>query len=124
MRVKFDRCAQLRKRLALGTQHLHDAQARQDAIARLSDITEDDMTRLLSTEAIPVLTHAGIHILITHSSGLIGKVCLIESAEQAEVAHDGGNDGTCRQTAVLVKVNAADIKDKVAINDVTAFIDS
>lgn len=57
-----------------------------DAVARGLDIAEDDMTGLLATEAVAVLTHAGGDVFVSDGSRLVAQICTIEGLEQTEVA--------------------------------------
>ena len=80
------------------------------------------MTTLLAAQAVLILVHASVDVLIAHVGLLVREASVVKCFEQAKVAHDGGNYGLLSQATILVKVGAADVEDQVSINHVAALV--
>ena len=81
------------------------------------------MTALLAAQAVLVLVHASIDVLIAHVGFLVREAGVIKCFEQAKVAHDGGNHGLLCQATILVEVGAADVENQVSVNYMAALVD-
>ncbi len=82
------------------------------------------MTRLLATQDVAVLAHAGIDILISHGSFLVAESCGLKSLEETEIAHHCRNNLVLWELADRVHVAAADVHDQVAVDDVALVVHS
>ena len=80
------------------------------------------MTALLATQAVLVLVHASVDVLITYAGFLVREAGVIKCFEQAKVAHDGSDHGLLCQATILVEIGAADVEDQVSVNYVAALV--
>ena len=85
-------------------------------------LAENDMAGLLSAQAVSVLGHILVHILISHRGLLVGDACVVKGFVQAEVGHDGGDYGVVVKRAVLLHVFPAEVKDQIAVHLVAVLV--
>ena len=80
------------------------------------------MTGLLAADAVAVLDHVLIDVLVADLGLLVLDADLVEGFVQAEVAHDGRNDLVVDELVLLFQVQAVDVDDVVAGDDVARLI--
>ena len=80
------------------------------------------MTALLATQAVLVLVHASVDVLIANVGLLVREASVVKGFEQAKVAHNSGNHGLLSQATILVEIGAADVEDQVSVNYVAALV--
>ena len=80
------------------------------------------MTALLAAQAAAVGHHVFVDVLIAHLGLGVADAQLVEGFVQAEVGHDGGDDGVAQELAPLLHVLAVDVQDVVAGDDVALFV--
>ena len=80
------------------------------------------MTTLFATQAVLVLVHASVDVLIAHVGLLVREASVVKCLEQAKVTHDGSDHGLLCQATILVKVGAADVEDQISINHVATLV--
>ena len=81
------------------------------------------MTRLLTTEGVVVLAHAGVDVLVAHRRGLVLEAGGVERPEEAEVGHDRRDDRLLGETTVLAEIGTADVEDQVPVDHAAALVD-
>ena len=70
-----------------------------------------------------MFAHARVNVLVTHIGLFVRDAGLIKCLEQAEVTHNGRDNGTAGQTAMFIEIDTAHVKNQVAVDNVSAFID-
>ena len=115
------RC-QLAERLFPVYQDLHHLQAGQNAVARTGIFGENDVTGLLSANAVTVFHHVFIHIPVPHRGFCIVNSQFVKGFVQAEIGHDRRHHGVGQQLSTLFHVPAIDVQDMVAGDHVPPFI--
>ena len=80
------------------------------------------MTTLLTAQAVLVLVHASVDVLIAYVGLLVREASVVKGFEQAKVAHDGSDHGLLSQATILVEVGAADVENQVSVNHVTTLV--
>ena len=124
LRVDLQRSSQLAHGLLLCKHDLHHLQARQDTVAGAGVLREDDVAALLAADAAAVLRHVLVDVLVADGGFGVVNALLVEGLVQAEVRHDGGDDGVRDELTALLHVAAVDVQDVVAGDDVALLIDT
>ena len=94
----------------------------QDAVAGSRVFGENDMAGLLAADAVPVLHHVFIDILVADLGLLILDADLVQSLVQAEVAHNSRYNFIVEQLASLLHEEAININDMVAGDHIALLI--
>ena len=122
LRVELHRGRQLAHRLLLRQHDLHHLQARQNAVAGGLVLREDDVAALLAADAVAVLDHVLVDVLVAHLGLLVVDARLVQRLVEAEVAHHGRHDRVVQQLSALLHVQAIDVEDVVAGDHVALLV--
>ena len=101
---------------------LHDLDGGQNAVAGVGVLAENDVAGLLAADEVAVGPHVFVDVFVAHVGLFIVDPQRIQGLVQAEVGHDGGNDGVVGQLLPLLHVRAVQIEDAVAVHQVALLV--
>ena len=96
----------------------HQREPGEQPVAGRRVVEEDQVAALLAAEAQVCGAQRLQHVPVADGGGVHRDPGVAHRVVEAEVAHDGGDDGVLRELAALVQRQRADGQDRVAVDEV------
>lgn len=100
-----------------------DDEGADDAVAGGGEIGEDEVAGVFAAEVVAAFAHALEDVSVADLGLFEGDAIGGEGVAQAEVAHDGGDEGVAAELALFFKGFGAEAEDAVAADNLAIAID-
>ena len=122
LRIFFEDFFEFAERFAGFDHDAQDLERANDAVARGGVVAEDHMSALLAADIVSIAQHGFDHIAVADLGAEDFSTVGFEGFIEAEVAHDGGNQGAALEAAALEVIHRRDGHDLIAIDQLAVFV--
>ena len=97
--------------------HAQDLERAEDAVAGGDVVAENEVAGIFTAEGVIVLAHALDDAAVADGGGLDLDAVVLHGFDQAEIAHDGGDERVVAEFSLLFQADGAEAEDAVAADD-------